>query len=126
MGDDDGEIDYVELEYLIYHGLPANLRSACADNMAVTENVRRSSRPALTRESKYMISARFNTREMVQICKDMKQALQDIGFPNVLLVDAAGGDQFGPMTMRYLHECDAIIGMITADYAERTSSPYCS
>merc|ERR1712096_564390 len=37
-----------------------------------------------------------------------------------------GGDQFGPMTMTYLHDCDAIIGMITPDYAEKTSSAYCS
>ena len=50
----------------------------------------------------------------------------DVGFPNILLVEAAGGEQFGPLTMQYLHECDAMIGMITVDYAEQTKSPYCS
>jgi len=83
-------------------------------------------RPRLTLESKYMISARFNSQEMVHNCKDLKLALTELGFTNVLLVDAAGGDQFGPMTMQYLTECDAMIGMISDDYAEKTSSPYCS
>lgn len=84
------------------------------------------SRNILTRESKFMISARFNTEEMISICKELKIALENLGFTNVLLVEAGAGDQFGPMTMRYLKECDAMIGMITHDYGERTSSAYCS
>merc|ERR1712039_674270 len=51
---------------------------------------------------------------------------EGLGFTNILLVEAYGGDQFGPLTMQYLHECDAMIGMITDDYAERTDSAYCS
>jgi len=82
--------------------------------------------PDLTRESKFMISARFNTLEMINNCKELKVALEKVDFSNILLVDANGGDQFGPMTMQYLKECDAMIGMITEDYAERTRSAYCS
>lgn len=73
-----------------------------------------------------MISARFNTSAMIEKCKELKTELEEVGFTNVLLVDAASGEQFGPMTMQYLHECDAMIGLISDDYAERTSSPYCS
>merc|ERR1712217_627719 len=72
------------------------------------------------------ISARFNTQDMKVNCKMLKQALQRLGFSHVLLVEAEGGDRFGPMTMEYLSMCDAMIGMITDDYAERTESAYCS
>ena len=73
-----------------------------------------------------MISGRFNTPERHQNCILLKMALEDFGFTNILVVNVGLGDQFGPVTMQYLGECDAMIGMITDDYAEKTMSAYCS
>merc|ERR1712039_604948 len=73
-----------------------------------------------------MISARFHTQDMRVNCKELKSALQSLDFSNILLVEAEAGDRFGSMTMEYLRSCDAMIAMITDDYATRTESAYCS
>merc|ERR1712232_1069013 len=90
-----GPATYMPLENLVRDGFPAPLEAACKK---LTRTTLSDGRPALTRESVYMISARFNTAEMVTNCKELKAALEDIDFPNIRLVEAAAGDQFGPMT----------------------------
>jgi hypothetical protein len=122
VSEDNDKRHYKTLRDIVHFGFPASLEATSSQARAEHSD----GRPKLTRESVYMISARFNSAEMINNCKELKMALEYMDFPNIRLVDAGGGDQFGPMTVKYLSECDAMIGMITDDYAEKTSSSYCS
>lgn len=127
VSDKPGKSECVELSHLVQHGIPDQLKAACTEELRRLSSFRNAlGRPVLTRRSKYMISGRFNTRENMQNCMALKQELEDLGFAHILLVHAESGDQFGPLTTRYLYECDAMIGMLTEDYAEKTKSAYCS
>merc|ERR1712232_914237 len=97
--DAEGENEHVSLKYLVQHGVPDSIRKELRHSLKVTDA---EGRPALTRDSKYMISGRFNTQERFSNCKALKAALEEIGFSHILLVNATGGDQFGPLTMQYL------------------------